>query len=414
MTFVKNFTDVDDKIIKRSLEEGISTQEVAEKYITAHNEDMGQLGIRSADIEPKATEHIKDMLHMIKDLLKKGYAYEAGGDIYFRVKNFGDYGKLSHQSLKMMESGARVSPGENKEDPLDFALWKRSKEEEPSWKSGSVEGRPGWHIECSAMSMKPLGDNFDIHGGGIDLIFPHHENEIAQSESYSEKGFANYWMHNGLLTINGQKMAKSLGNYLSISDFLNRYKDADILKLFFLSAHYRSPIDFTKENINAAKAAKERFSIFFTKAEELISKKPIPKATCLKHEHREVLETLKKDFERAMDDDFNTPSALAALFNTVTKGNSIINSEEGNVDEKAIFSNALLECIRELGGVLGLSFSKVAVSNEFKKMVEDLLEERSKAREKKDYKTADRIRTELIALGVIVEDTDAGTKWRLR
>jgi cysteinyl-tRNA synthetase len=419
--YVRNVTDVDDKIINKAKELKDNeadlkktARKVADKYLEKYREDMKTLGLCQPDVEPKATGHINDMLHIIKTLLKKGYAYKAGGDVYFRVKRFNGYGKLSRQSVKMMESGARITPGENKEDPLDFALWKKSKEEEPSWKSGSIEGRPGWHIECSAMSMKHLGDNFDIHGGGVDLIFPHHENEIAQSESYSGKRFANYWIHNGLLTINGQKMAKSMGNYLSISDFLHKYKDPDILKLFFLSAHYSSPVDFTDDNIKAAKSAKERFSIFFAEAEELISKVPVPKAVRLKHKHREMFETLKKEFENAMDDNFNTPSALAALFNAVTKGNSIISSGEGNVDEKAIFLNTLLESIRELGGVLGLSFAKVAISNEFKKMVEKMLKARKEARKKKDYKTADQIRMELTALGVIVEDAEASTKWRLR
>ncbi len=334
--YVRNVTDLDDKIIdkaRKAAKPGDDlkkvVKEVAEKYLKKYDEDMETLGISEPDVAPKATEHIKEMIRIIKVLLKKDYAYEADGDIYFRVKNFKDYGKLSHQSIKMMETGARVQPGENKEDPLDFALWKKSKEDEPIWESGSIEGRPGWHIECSAMSMKHLGENFDIHGGGIDLIFPHHENEIAQSEACSGKKFANYWMHNGLLSINGQKMAKSLGNYLSIPNFLAKYKDADILKIFFLSTHYRSPIDFTEESITAAKAAKERFSIFFNKAEEIASKVPSTssKAVYLAHGHRRILESLKEEFEKAMDDDFNTALALAALFNTVTKGNSVIDSD---------------------------------------------------------------------------------------
>lgn len=418
--YVRNVTDIDDKIINKARERTAnkkgtlteSVREVADKYLRKYNEDMNALGLGKPDVEPKATEHIKDMVRLIKVLLEKGYAYEANGDIYFRVKNFKDYGKLSHQSLEMMEAGARVSPEKHKEDPLDFALWKKSKEEEPSWKSGSIEGRPGWHIECSAMSMKHLGENFDVHGGGIDLIFPHHENEIAQSEAYSGKRFAKYWMHNGLLTINGQKMAKSLGNYLSISDFLGKYKDPDILKIFFLSSHYRSPVDFTEENIKAAKAAKERFSIFFNKAEEVISK-PY-KGVRLSKDHRKILGTMKEEFEKAMDDDFNTALALAVLFNGVTKGNSIINSDKGDGSKKAVFLSTLIKGIKELGGILGLSFAKETISAEFKKMIEEKLKARDDARTKKDYKTADKIRKELIGLGVIVEDTGTGTKWRLK
>lgn len=419
--YVRNVTDIDDKIINKAREltadDGdlkSAVKEVAEKYLKKYNKDMDTLGIERPDIEPKAAEHIEDMLCIVRKLLEKGYAYEADGGIYFRVKKFSDYGKLSNQSIDMMETGARVSPEERKEDPLDFALWKKSKEGEPSWKSGSIEGRPGWHIECSAMSTKHLGESFDIHGGGIDLIFPHHENEIAQSEACSEKKFARYWLHNGLLTINGQKMAKSLGNFISISDFLAKYKDPDILKIFFLSSHYRSPVDYTEKNMDAAKAAKERIAIFFDKAEGLISKAPVPRAERLKHGHREILETLKREFEKAMDDDFNTPSALAAIFNTVTKGNSIIDSDEGHIDEKAIFLNAALEGIRELGGVLGLRFAKIAVSAEFKKMVEKMLKERDEARKKNDYESSDRIRAELASLGVILEDAKDGTKWRLK
>jgi len=421
--YVRNVTDVDDKIIgkarisagnKGDLKKAV--KEIADKYLKKYAEDMKALGIEKPDVEPKATEHIKDMMRIINVLLKKDYAYEASGDIYFRVKNFKNYGKLSHQSLKMMASGARVHPGEEKEDPLDFALWKRSKEGEPSWKSGAIEGRPGWHIECSAMSVKHLGENFDIHGGGIDLIFPHHENEIAQSEAYSGKKFANYWMHNGLLTINSQKMAKSLGNYLSISAFLAKYGDSDILKIFFLTTHYRSPVDFTEENVIAAKAAKERFNIFFSKTDEIISKLPFspPERVELKEGHSVILRDVKEEFVKAMRDDFNTALAMAALFNAVTKGNSAINENEGEEVEKAVFLKLLTGTIKELGGVLGLTFSEKAATAEVKDMVEKKLKARDEARKSKDYKLADKIRKELYGDGIIIEDTDTGTKWRAR
>lgn len=422
--YVRNVTDVDDKIIDKAKKlsggkvENLrdAVKEVADKFLKKYTEDMKALGIGKPDVEPKATEHIKDMLGIIRVLLKKGYAYEADGDIYFRVKSFKNYGELSHQSLEMMESGARVSPEEKKEDPLDFALWKKSKEGEPNWKGGYIEGRPGWHIECSAMSMKHLGENFDIHGGGIDLIFPHHENEIAQSESYSGGNFANYWMHNGLLTINGQKMAKSLGNYLTISDFLDKYKDPDILKIFFLSSHYRSPIDFTEESIITAKRAKERFNIFFDKAEEFVSRalSSSSKSIHLDEEHVKVLEVLKEEFENAMDDDFNTPLALAALFNAVANGNSVIDLEIPDVNYKALFLKELVKAIKALGDILGLTFGKETISSEFKKMIEDKLKERDEARKKKDYQLADDIRGEIQKLGVVIEDTKDGTKWRLK
>jgi cysteinyl-tRNA synthetase len=416
--YVRNVTDVDDKIINKAREMASGGEDlkevvkkIADKYYKKYNEEMKALGIGKPDVEPKATEHIADMLRIIKGLLKKDYAYEAGGDIYFRVKNFNEYGKLSHQSVEMMESGARVAPGENKEDPLDFALWKKSKEDEPSWKK---EGRPGWHIECSAMSMKHLGENFDIHGGGIDLIFPHHENEIAQSESYSGKRFANYWMHNGLLTINGQKMAKSLNNYLSISDFITKYKDPDILKIFFLSTHYRSPIDFTEESINAAQAAKERFNIFFDKADEIISKAitmPL-KNEKLQKELSDMLDNIKEEFENAMDDDFNTALAMAVLFNAVKKGNSIIDSKKYYLEEKAAFLKPLAGLLKEMGRILGLFFSEAEVSDELKQMVEAKIKERDEARRSKNFQLADQIREELKGQGVILEDAKDGTKWR--
>ena len=421
--YVRNVTDIDDKIIDKARKMGGGSErdfkklarEVADKYLKKYAEDMKTLGIGKPDFEPKATEHIKDMSRLIGVLLKKGCAYETGGNIYFRVKNFKDYGKLSHQSLEMMEAGARVFPDENKEDLLDFALWKKSKEDEPHWKSGQIEGRPGWHIECSAMSMKHLGENFDIHGGGIDLIFPHHENEIAQSESYSGKRFVNYWMHNGLLTVNGQKMAKSLGNYLSISDFLKRYRDADILKIFFLSTHYRSPIDFTEENIIAAKTAKERFTIFFDKVKELASKAPSPiKPVRSSEDYDKILEDVKEEFEKAMDDDFNTAIALAAFFKAVTKGNSIIDSQEKDMNEKRMFLKTLVEHIKRQGSVLGLTFSEESISDEFKIEIETKLKARDEAREKKNYRLADRIREEFHAQGVIIEDTKKGSKWRLK
>lgn len=438
--YVRNVTDIDDKIIDKArsiagevkdLKKTVS--EVADKYSKKYNKDMKALGIGSPDVEPKATEHIRDMINIIRALLKRGYAYEAGGDIYFRVRNFNSYGKLSHQSIKMMEAGARVAPGECKEDPLDFALWKKSKEAEPGWKNGNIEGRPGWHIECSAMSMKHLGENFDIHGGGIDLIFPHHENEIAQSESYSGKRFANYWMHNGLLTINGQKMAKSLGNYLSISEFLDRY-DADILKLFFLSAHYRSPVDFTEANIMQAKEAREKFMIFFDRAEEYISKTPAGRLNgrarrnmaesilkkpdgYINDSHRHGLANIpnvvtKKDFDEAMDDDFNTPQALSVLFLTVGFANGVMNAPP--TYEGASLLLTIVHQIRRLGGIMGLTFLQESVSNEVKEMIEGKLKMREGARRDKDYELADRIRKELSEQGVILEDTKDGTKWRLR
>ncbi|MBN1872389.1 MAG: cysteine--tRNA ligase [Candidatus Omnitrophica bacterium] len=425
VTYVRNVTDVDDKIIDKAreiAEEGRDLKDtvryVAEKYLKRYTEDMQALGIGKPDIEPKATEHIKDMLKVIRGLIDKGYAYEAGGDIYFRVRKFKGYGKLSGQSLKKIEAGARVAPGEYKEDPLDFALWKKSKQDEPSWRDGDIEGRPGWHIECSAMSTNKLGDTFDIHGGGIDLIFPHHENEIAQSEAYSEKPFARYWMHNGLLTIRGEKMAKSLGNYLSIADFLKRYSDADILKLFFLSTHYRSPIDFSEENIKSATAARERFSIFFDKTEDFISRNKNGRSDREKYkrEKKKLVEELESEFEKGMDNDFNTAYSLASLFDVgVNNGYYALEKRKDWSDaEKAEYLDELVRKIKQFGSILDLRFAEKNIPEEFSKMVKDKLRVREEARGNRDFKKADKIRDDLASLGVIIEDTRTGTKWRVR
>ena len=327
-------------------------------------------------------------------------AYEVEGDVYFDIKKAKNYGKLSNQNLEKMEAGARVAPGEKKRDPLDFALWKKAKEGEPSWQSPWGEGRPGWHIECSVMSSDKLGDKFDIHGGGIDLIFPHHENEIAQSEG-AGKAFAKYWMHNGLLTINSEKMAKSLGNYISIKDFIARYKDADYLKLLFLSTHYRHPVDYTEEKIEEAKKAKERGKEFFRKISESL---PF-QSTSVSEENNEI-ENIKKRFISAMDDDFNTPEALASIFDLINLGNIYLAKQELKT-AKIIKSSILTFC-----AIFGISFEEsglVLAAEE-----EKLIEERNKARIEKDFKKSDDIRKVLYDKGIILEDTKDGTVWRKR
>jgi len=420
--YVRNITDVDDKIIEKARQIAGDTgdlkktaREVAGRYLKGYNDDMRALGIGEPDAAPRATEHIDDMIDMIKVLLRKKYAYYSGGDIYFRVKKFKGYGKLSHQSMEMMESGASARNPGNKEDPLDFALWKKSKEREPVWKTGGLEGRPGWHIECSAMSLRHLGGTFDIHGGGIDLIFPHHENEIAQAEACGGKKFAKYWMHNGLLTVNGQKMAKSLGNYVRIPDFLGRYGDPDILKIFFLSSHYRSPVDFTEKNIKAAEEAKKRFTVFFDKAAGLGRAAPLVSLKGAKAARfRRALKAVEKEFEKAMDDDFNTAMALGALFNAVKTGNSALDSEGMASGDKAAFISALASAIKKLGAVLGLSFRGKSIPQALAAAVEEKIKARDEARRAKDYKKADDIRGEIQSLGVVIEDTPGGTKWRMR
>lgn len=405
--FVRNVTDVDDKIIDKAksvvshssfvirLDDAV--KEVSEKYLDAYHEDMKLIGIGKPDKEPKATEYIPKMVKFIESLIKRGCAYESGGDVYFDIKKAKDYGKLSNQNLDKMEIGARVSPGENKKDPLDFALWKKAKEGEPSWESPWGAGRPGWHIECSVMSGDILGDEFDIHGGGIDLIFPHHENEIAQSEGAGKK-FARYWMHNGLLTINSEKMAKSLGNFISIKDFIAKYRDADYLKLLFLNTHYRHPVDYTEEKISEMRAKKERFAILIDKMERIKEHK----STRAQGHKVKELEEFRKKFEEAMEDDFNMPLALSNLF-------ELVNFTNKNIDDPGIVSESK-KILLKLTEIFGLNLK--TKDEDLPATVEALIRERDGARAKKDYKKSDDIRKKLAGMGVILEDTKEGTVWR--
>jgi len=421
--FVRNVTDVDDKIIDKARKEGARVEgsgyslielakEVSKKYLDSYHRDMALLGIRAPDTEPKATEYIQKMIGFIELLIERGAAYASGGDVYFDIKKAKDYGKLSNQSTDKMEVGARITPGEKKRDALDFALWKSAKEGEPSWPSPWGQGRPGWHIECSAMSSDILGDEFDIHGGGIDLIFPHHENEVAQSEG-AGKRFARYWIHNGLLTINSEKMAKSLGNFISIQDFLARYKDPDYMKLFFLSAHYHSPIDYTEEKIEEAKKEKERFVILLDKIDKALS-------ASLPSGGGSGIQLFRKKFEEAMDDDFNTPLALASLFDLVACINKMMHGKESFTQAEFEEMAAAKIMLLELGAIFGLTFARknleiktsenIRLTDEIdvvvidKAMVEKLIEERRSARLKKDFKRADEIRKQLSDMGIKIED----------
>ena len=398
--FVRNVTDIDDKIINKAKEEfkeedlNIAVKSVSDKYLKVYHDYMEKLCIMRPDAEPRATEYIDRMKDFIKILIEKKKAYESGGDVYFDVRKAVNYGKLSNQSFEMLESGARVAPGENKKDPLDFALWKSSKEGEPSWPSDWGSGRPGWHIECSVMSSDILGDEFDIHGGGIDLVFPHHENEIAQSEGAGKK-FARYWIHNGLLTINKEKMAKSLGNFITIEEILAKYP-ADVLKILFLQTHYSHPVDFSWEKMEEAKKAWERFKILFDKIERLRAEGSGPKAD---------ISSFRVKFESAMDDDFNTAEALAVLFDLVT----YINKNEAYQAK---------DLLLELGKALGLFESRkdtaVGADSSKKVEIENLINLRSTARKTKDFKEADKIRKELEEKGIILEDTKDGTIWRVK
>ncbi|MDO8525802.1 MAG: cysteine--tRNA ligase [Candidatus Omnitrophota bacterium] len=414
VNFVRNITDIDDKIINRANELKIDWKELVEKYIQSYREDLKSLGIRSGMTdkdgeEPRAAKNIEDIKKYIQVLIDKGHAYVTATGVYFSVRKFKDYGKLSGQSIDQMLTGVRKKSDETKEDPLDFALWKRSKPDEPSWPSQWGSGRPGWHIECSVMSTKYLKtDTLDIHAGGRDLIFPHHENEIAQSEAKSGKQFAKYWIHHGLLTIDGQKMSKSLGNFITIKDFLNKHKDPDYLKLFFLSANYSSPIDYTEEKILEAKKEKERFLILFEKLNRVQGsvKNKLPPVPCTLHPEIEFT----KRFEEAMDDDFNSPMALAVLFELVTCANKILQGKDSFTNDEACELFAAKKLIVDLLGVLGLSFDKPGdIDSEMAAMIK----ERDRARSEKDFKKADLIRKKMEEKGIILEDSKDGTTiWR--
>lgn len=400
--FVRNITDIDDKIINRAKELGISWKEVTKRFIDSYRKDLKLLGIEKADFEPCATENIKDMIKHIKRLIERGFAYVASGSVYFNVRKFPAYGKLSGQSIEQMLSGVRIEPDEKKQDPLDFALWKKSKPDEPYWRSTWGSGRPGWHIECSTMSMKYLKtETLDIHAGGRDLIFPHHENEIAQSQASTGKPFARYWIHHGLLTTHGQKMAKSLGNFVTIKDFIAKYKDADLLKLFFLSTHYAHPIDYNEDKIKEAGEAHERiFNLIFRIAKKLSNVEPQPQVKRI-----DDIENIKNKFLSVMDDDFNMPQGLARLFDLV----SVTNRNMNNLDFIFNAGNLLYDLSRR---IFGLELEEKHDTWEFKNTIEVLIKKRNEAREKRNFVEADRIREELETRGIIIEDTKDGTVWR--
>jgi cysteinyl-tRNA synthetase len=402
VSFVRNVTDIDDKIINRANELNTDWQDLVKKYIASYYQDLASLGIEKADFEPRATENIPDMIRYIEELIQKGYAYESGGDVYFNVRKFIGYGKLSGQSIDEMQKGVRIESSDLKKDSLDFALWKRSKVNEPSWPSPFGPGRPGWHIECSVMSQKFLKtETLDIHAGGRDLIFPHHENELAQSESYTGKLFAKYWIHHGLLTINAQKMSKSLGNFITIKDFITKHHNPELLKFFFLSAHYSHPIDYSDAKIEEAKQALQRISIFMDKAKTV---KPGFTAFFLKRTPKEIAQ-LRNKFIASLDDDFNTSEALACVFELVNLGNKNIHKPN------FVFRTRVV--LKEILGVLGIELKTVEIGtgiseNEIRSEIQSRLD----AKKSKDYALADKIRKELENQGVILEDTKDGTTWR--
>lgn len=407
VNFVSNFTDVDDKIIKKAIEEGVTAEEISTRYIEECKKDMAGMNVKPATTHPLATQEIDGMIEMISSLIDKGYAYAVSdGTVYFRVKKFKEYGKLSHKNLDDLQSGFRslqVSGEEQKEDPLDFVLWKPKKEGEPYWKSPWCDGRPGWHIECSVMSKKYLGEEIDIHAGGEDLIFPHHENEIAQSECCNGKIFARYWMHNGFLNIDNRKMSKSLGNFRTVREIAKQY-DLQVLRFFMLNAHYRSPLNFSAELMESSKNALERI---VEAAGRLKDRRDADQREMTSTE-KELLSTadgFAVKFEEAMDDDFNTADALAAVFELVKFANTKVNEESTGA-----FAGYLLDILVRLCDVLGLIvLKKEEVLDED---IEALIEERQAARKAKDFAKADEIRAKLLDMGIELKDTREGVKWK--
>lgn len=407
VNYVSNFTDVDDKIIKKAIEEGVTADEISKRYIAECKKDMEGMNIKPATKHPLATEEICGMVDMIQMLIDKGYAYEKNGTVYYRTRKFQDYGKLSHKNLDDLRSGERsllVTGEDEKEDPLDFVLWKPKKEGEPFWESPWSEGRPGWHIECSEMSKKYLGEQIDIHAGGEDLVFPHHENEIAQSEAANGKEFAKYWMHNAFLNIDNKKMSKSLGNFRTVREISEQY-DLQVLRFFMLSAHYRSPLNFSADLMEASKNGLERI---VNAAENLKYKRKNAKTEAMTEEEKSAYaqtEEFVKEFEDAMDDDFNTADAVAAVFDLVKYLNT--NTSEESSGE---YLDALLKRLVTLTDVLGLIVDKK--EEMLAEDIEKMIEERQAARKAKDFAKADAIRDELLSRGIILEDTREGVKWK--
>ncbi|MEJ2525561.1 MAG: cysteine--tRNA ligase [Desulfuromonadales bacterium] len=420
VTYVRNYTDVDDKIINRANERGISSQQLAEEFIQAFDEDMKALGLRKPTFEPKATAYIDQIIALAEELIGKGMAYEAAGDVYFSVAEFPAYLKLSKRNMEEMQAGARIAPGEQKRNPMDFALWKAAKPGEPSWDSPWGPGRPGWHIECSAMSSSLLGETFDIHGGGRDLIFPHHENEIAQSEGASGKPFVKYWLHNGFVNVNQEKMSKSLGNFFTIRDILKKY-DPEVVRFFILTAHYRSPIDFSDQNLKEARIGLTRFYEAFQAGRMAIDGCPDSDLAAAEGD------ALENQFRAAMDDDFNTAQAIGHLFDGARAINRLVAEKKFRKKADKVASvRALLGKLRELGEVLGLFASEPAAWLQQQNLkglqelgltetaVEAAIQERLAARRDKNFTRADQIRDELADQGVELLDSPTGTTWKIK
>jgi cysteinyl-tRNA synthetase len=421
--YIRNFTDIDDKIINRAKQEGITWDEVARKYTGEYYRDMDRLGVGRADVEPKATEHISEIIDIVKGLIEKGYAYAVDGDIYFEVRKFADYGKLAKRDPEDMLAGARVEVDERKRNPMDFALWKASKEGEPSWDSPWGPGRPGWHIECTAMSIKHLGTSFDIHGGGADLIFPHHENELAQSEAFTGRPFARYWIHNGFITIDKEKMSKSLGNFFTIREILDKF-DPEVVRFFLLSTHYRSPIEFSDESLREAESSIDRYYSTVTRITDFLKEvqekpKPAPEERSLE----ESLAAFMNKFREAMDDDFNTALALGHIFELIREVNRYLDARPSGPKAKDLLSKTG-DLLRQAGSVLNIFNKRPEEWNDAlmqtkkipysKEEIQKKIRQRQEARQGKDWATADAVRKELEEQGIILEDKKDGTAWKVR
>ena len=407
VNYVSNFTDVDDKIIKKANEEGVTAEEISKRYIAECKKDMADMNVLPATTHPLATEEIGGMIELIGTLIEKGYAYAKNGTVYFRTRQFKDYGKLSHKTLDDLRSGNRallVSGEDEKEDPLDFVLWKPKKEGEPAWESPWGEGRPGWHIECSEMSKKYLGEQIDIHAGGEDLIFPHHENEIAQSEAANGKEFSKYWMHNGFLNIDNRKMSKSLGNFFTVREIGEKY-DLQVLRFFMLSAHYRSPLNFSAELMEAAKNGLDRIVTATDNLRFLLGKASVDTLTEEEQAQMEKAQGFVKNFENAMEDDFNTADAVAAIFDLVKHANTTASAESSKA-----YLQGVLDLIVKLSDVLGIITERK--EDLLDADIEALIAERQAPRTARNFARADEIRDELLAKGIILEDTREGVKWK--
>ena len=406
VNFVQNFTDIDDKMIKRANEENTTVKELGDKYINEYYTDADGLNIERATVNPRATQFIDEIINFVVDLIDKGYAYEVDGDVYFSTKKFEEYGKLSGQNIEDLQAGARIDVDDRKKDPMDFAVWKKQKPDEPAWESPWGPGRPGWHIECSCMAYKLLGKTIDIHAGGTDLVFPHHENEIAQSECRNDAEFAKYWMHSAFVNVNNQKMSKSLNNFFTVREVLGKY-EADVLRFIMLSAHYRTQLNFSEDLLDSAKASVERLYNAIGNLERLLDEIQTNELKAGEQDYIDSLKTYRDRFIEKMDDDFNTADGISVIFDLVKDINTKVTA-----DSSKIIVQYALDLIRELGAPLGILQKSTKISLE--QEVEKLIQDRQNARKEKNWALSDKIRDDLKARGIILEDTPQGVRWFLK